>query len=132
MNLKNFGDLFDGTLSVPPPQPTPNTRPTPYPTPVPTPNPRELSLFEGEYGYLFDIFDIENYGMYENFDYFGGLLDGTLLVPIHDTTPSPRPTPNPREFCFLGGENNDLLNIFGNENFFENELNVHFQDFETG
>ena len=71
---------------------------------------------------------------------FSDLFNGILLVPIYDTTPSPRatpyptprPTPNPREFCFLGGENNILLNVFEFENILENEINIHFQDFENG
>ena len=53
---------------------------------------------------------------------------GTPYPPPH----TPRPTPAPRKFDIFEGENNDLLNIFGNESFLENELNVHFQDFENG
>ena len=147
-----FGGLLDGQPLCPPPQPIPHTRLTPYPTPNPAPNPREFDLFGYINNGLLSVFDFENEGFefenecefYMNLKNFGGLfwvsLDGTLLVPIHDTTPSPRPTPyptpattpNPRKFDILGGESNVLLNVFEFENFLENEINVHFQDFENG
>ena len=141
MNLKNLGDLLGGALLVPQPQPTPHTFPTPYHTPATTPNPRKFDILGGEYDYLFNIFEYEKEGFeFEknmNLKIFGGLLKGQPLCPPPYTprptdNPTPRPIPNPREFCFLGGENNVLLNIFGNENFLENEINVYFEHFENG
>ena len=63
---------------------TPIPRPITLPTNPPTPNPGEFGLF----GYENEFFDIEcdylnnvfECGMYENFDYFGGLVNGTLLL----------------------------------------------------
>ena len=148
-NFCLFNDLFwvslYGQPLCPTLQATPIPRPTDNPTPRPTPQSREFGLFEGEYGYLFigndyllwvslNVFEFEKN---MNLKIFGDLLDGQLLCPPPYTTrptpyPTPRPIPNPREFCFLGGENNVLLNIFEFENVLENETNVHFQDFENG
>ena len=63
---------------------------------------------------------------------------GTRYPPhtSHPTNPTPRPTPRPtpqsREFDLFGSECGYVLNVFEFENFLENELNVHFQDFENG
>ena len=97
--------------------------------------------FDKGFGYLENFFKCEfECEFNENFDIFGDLLDGTLSVPQPQRTyptlptpyPTPPPTPNPREFCLLGGENNVLLNENENENFLENEINIHFEDFENG
>ena len=72
-----------------------------------------------------------------NFDYYGGLLDGTLLVPPQatpSTPPTKHPTPRPAnptpngtsqscEFCLFGDENNVLLHEF------EFEKNMNLRNF---
>ena len=105
--------------------------PTPYPTATTTIVATILIFVFGLFifdfgenkgiGYLENVFKCENEC---EFYIFGDLSNGQSLCPPPQPKPITRPThhltpcttPNPREFCFLGGECDYLLNVFEFEN----------------